>query len=279
VADLLAALSTAHLEALLAALSHERKAPAGSDVCLDHPQAFLSRLGLETLIGGEEPGPTRLVQWLTAWRNAGGNDRTLAMAVASVLAERKAQRSSQRVELVWSGPSPGVGTITRDQSVLIRQLVEQAQKRLLLTTYAIYPGPFIRELLSLLQQRMSHFPTLQVRLVCNIHRPKGNTSTPEQLVRHFREKTWPAIWGAGDQELLPEVLFDPRSTALRSEAVCHVKAVVADDEALITSANLTDAAQLHNFELGVRLTSPPHAEAIWLHFQRLLENGLLKSLF
>ena len=151
VADFLAALSTAQLEALQAALAQERKATAGSEVCFEDPQAFLSRLGLETVIDGEGPGSSQLVQGLRDWRKAGGNDRTLAMAVGSVLAARQAQRSSQRVELVWSGPSPGVGTITRDQSVLVRQLVEQAQKRLLLTTYAIYPGPFIRELLGLLQ--------------------------------------------------------------------------------------------------------------------------------
>ncbi|MCT0199587.1 hypothetical protein KQ313_07850 [Synechococcus sp. CS-1325] len=35
---------------------------------------------------------------------------------------------------------------TRDQSVLIRQLVERADFRLLLTTYAFYKGPFIKEL-------------------------------------------------------------------------------------------------------------------------------------
>jgi phosphatidylserine/phosphatidylglycerophosphate/cardiolipin synthase-like enzyme len=279
VADLLAALSTAQLEALQAALTHWRKATGGREDCLAHPQAFLSRLGLETVIHAEEGGPPALVHWLTVWRNAGGTDLTMAMAVEAVLAERRAQQSRQQVELVWSGPSPGAGSITRDQSVLIRQLVIRAQKRLLLTTYAIYHGPFIRELVGLLQQRMALVPTLQVRLVCNIHRPKGNTSTPEQLVRHFREKTWPALWGEADQDSRPEVFFDPRSTALKTEAVCHVKAVVADDEALITSANLTDAAQLHNFELGVRLSSPAHAEAIWLHFQRLLENGLLKSLF
>ncbi|MCS5700889.1 phospholipase D-like domain-containing protein [Cyanobium sp. FGCU-52] len=278
-ADLLADLSTAQLEALQAVLSQKIDGLAGNDLCLEHPHALLSRLGLETVMDPDGLGGSRLVEWLAAWRHAGGNGPTLAMAVASVLAERMAQRSSQRVELVWSGPSPGVGTITRDQSVLIRQLVEQAQKRLLVTTYAIYPGPFIRELMGLVQQRMALFPTLRVRLVCNIHRPKGNTSTPEQLVKQFREKTWPALWGDDAQESQPEVFFDPRSTSLRPEAVCHVKAVVADDGVLVTSANLTDAAQLHNFELGVRLSSPTHADAVWLHFQRLVETGLLKSLF
>jgi phosphatidylserine/phosphatidylglycerophosphate/cardiolipin synthase-like enzyme len=59
------------------------------------------------------------------------------------------------------------------------------------------------------------------------------------------------------------LFFDPRSLSLEKEkAVCHVKAVVADQELLVTSANLTDAAQLANFELGLHLSSAAHADDV-----------------
>jgi len=53
--------------------------------------------------------------------------------------------------------------------------------------------------------------------------------------------------------------------------------VVADQGLLVTSANLTDAAQLANFELGLHLSSPAHADDVWDHFDRLIQQGLLQS--
>jgi phosphatidylserine/phosphatidylglycerophosphate/cardiolipin synthase-like enzyme len=65
--------------------------------------------------------------------------------------------------------------------------------------------------------------------------------------------------------------------AERYEAVCHVKAVVADEALLVTSANLTDAAQLSNLELGLHLSGPAHADDVWDHFERLIQLGLPQS--
>jgi phosphatidylserine/phosphatidylglycerophosphate/cardiolipin synthase-like enzyme len=61
------------------------------------------------------------------------------------------------------------------------------------------------------------------------------------------------------------------------KGVCHVKAVVADQELLVTSANLNDAAQLSNFKLGLHLSSATHADDVWDHFERLIQQGLLRS--
>ena len=176
---------------------------------------------------------------------------------------------------MWSGPDAGAGSITRDQSVLIRQLVERAEERLLLTTYAFYKGPFIKELFQLIRERMVSLPKLQVRMICNIHRDRGDTSSPEALIRKFQQQTWSRLW---PEPPPPALFFDPRSLFLeREKAVCHVKAVVADQELLVTSANLTDAAQLSNFELGLHLSSPALADDVWDHFERLIQKDLLQS--
>jgi phosphatidylserine/phosphatidylglycerophosphate/cardiolipin synthase-like enzyme len=261
-------LSTAALETLLAALESQHGGTGFLTDSLADPPAFLARIGLQA-------GPVSLVAWLERWRAAGGSQEALRMAIEALLDERSSEAVAHSIELVWSGPDAGAGAITRDQSVLIRQLVERAEQRLLLTTYAFYKGPFIKELFELIRERMVALPTLQVRMVCNIQRDRGDTSTPEALIRKFQQQTWSRLW---PEPPAPALFFDPRSLSLEGErAVCHVKAVVADQEVLVTSANLTDAAQLSNFELGLHLSSPAHADDVWNHFDRLIQQGLLQG--
>ena len=261
-------LSTAELETLLAALELHHGDPGSLAGCLGDLPAFLARIGLAA-------GPVSLLAWLERWRTAGGGQEALLIAVQALLDQRRSDAAARSIELVWSGPDAGAGSITRDQSVLIRQLVERAEQRLLLTTYAFYKGPFIKALFQLIRERMEALPKLQVRMICNIHRDRGDTSSPETLIRKFQQQTWSRLW----PELpAPALFFDPRSLSLAGDkAVCHVKAVVADEELLVTSANLTDAAQLSNFELGLHLSSSVHADDIWDHFERLIQQGLLKS--
>lgn len=261
-------LSTAELETLLAALDPQHGDAACLADNLADPPAFLARIGLDAC-------PVCLVAWLECWRAAGGSQQALRMAIQALLDQRRHAGAARSIELVWSGPDAGAGAITRDQSVLIRQLVERAEQRLLLTTYAFYKGPFIKELFELIRQRMVAVPALQVRMVCNIQRDRGNTSTPGALIDKFQQQTWSRLW---PKPPVPALFFDPRSLSLVGErAVCHVKAVVADQEVLVTSANLTDAAQLSNFELGLHLSSPAHADDVWNHFDRLIQQGLLQG--
>jgi phosphatidylserine/phosphatidylglycerophosphate/cardiolipin synthase-like enzyme len=262
-------LSTAQLETLLAALDPHRGDPASLADGLADPPAFLARIGLEA-------GSVSLVDWLARWRGAGGSQEALRMTVHALLDQRRREAAARSIELVWSGPDAGAGAITRDQSVLIRQLVERAEERLLLTTYAIYNGPFIQELFQRIRARMVALPKLDVRMVCNIHRDRGDTSTPETLMRKFQQRIWSRLW---PEPPSPALFFDPRSLSLEgAKAVCHVKTVVADQELLVTSANLTDAAQLTNFELGLHLSGPAQADDVWDHFERLIQQGLLRSL-
>ena len=282
-ADLLSDLSTAQLETLQTALDPLLDGFGGGESCLDDAQAYLARLGIPANGPGETGERPVLVHWLEVWRQAGGNRRTLAMAVDAILAERRAQDCGERLELVWAGADGGsggggVGGMARDQAGLIRQLVGQAEQRLLITTGDLQAGPFAEELFALVQRQMAHFAALQVRLVCAIHRPGENIDPADTLVEQFRVHTWPTLWSPGGEERDPEVYVDPRSTVPSPEAGCHVRAVVADHELLITSANLTDAAQVRNVELGVRLSSPSHANATWRHLDGLIHHDLLQRL-
>lgn len=217
-----------------------------------------------------------LQAWLETWSQSGGSNASLELTLALLLEQRQRQ-SNGLAELVWSGPQGGVGDITRDQAVLIREMVERCQDRLLITTFNIWRGEFIAELLDRVQRKLETNPQLTARMVVNIPRPRGSTVMADQLRQAFIHDTWRHLWDPGRPR--PRGFFDPRSLDLTRErpTVFHVKCCVADDDLLITSANLTDSAQLDNCELGVHFPSGrlapgnSRADGVWQHFDRLMQ--------
>ena len=272
----LSLLTTSQLEILLKSLNPQANNSEGLESSSKATKAFISRLALNKSI--DEKKDSDLITWLEKWFQSGGNQLTLSMAIEALIEKSQlTQDFGRKVELVWSGPDWGVGAETRDQSVLIQQMVDKAEIRLLLTTYAFYKGDFITNLFEQIKQRMKDHPKLQVRFVCNINRKYGDTTLPEVLVQKFKASEWPLLWGKEENQPKPQVFFDHRSVELNSMAVCHVKAVVADNELLITSANLTDAAQLRNFELGTKINDKSLAQKTWHHFDQLIQKGMLRQ--
>ena len=216
-----------------------------------------------------------LLAWLEEWSQCGGSNASLELALNLLLEQRRGQGSGQ-AELVWSGPQGGPGDITRDQAVLIREMVERCQQRLLITTFNIWRGGFITELLERIQERLEACPSLHARMVVNIPRQKGSTVVADQLRQAFVQNTWSQLWDPLRPR--PSGYFDPRSLALGRDrpAVFHVKCCVADGELLVTSANLSESAQYDNCELGIHfpagqsLPGNSRAEAVWNHFDRLI---------
>lgn len=197
-------------------------------------------------------------------------------AFLEVLAAERArvEHLSDSLELVWSGPElPGLRS--RDTAAVVRELFGSAQRELLIVGYAIHQG---RQLFRVLAERMDQDPDLRVRLVLDVRREHGNTSFEFEILQRFahdfRTKQWPG-------ERLPEVFFDPRSLLLEQErrSAMHAKCVVADyDRTLVTSANLTEAAQQRNIELGVLVRGVAFAGAVQHRFNDLMRLGLLHHL-
>lgn len=210
-----------------------------------------------------------LIAWLDNWSQRGGSNASLEITINLLLDQSQAQVSGQ-AELVWSGPQGGAGDITRDQAVLIYEMIERCKQRLLVTTFNIWRGGFITELLQRIQQRLEICPDLQALMVVNIPRQKGSTVVADQLREAFVQNTWRHLWDPNRPR--PYGYFDPRSLELARErpTVFHVKCCVADDELLITSANLSESAQLDNCELGIHFPTGNRAEAVWQHFDRLI---------
>ncbi len=214
----------------------------------------------------------QLLTWLEGWNQMGGSNNTLELTI-NLLLEQRQQGGIGQAELVWSGPYAGAACIARDQAVLIREMVERCEQRLLITTFNIYRQGFIAGLLDRIQQRLEAFPGIDARMVVNIPRPKGSSVIAEQLRQAFVQNTWNRLWDLGRPR--PLGYFDPRSLELSRDrpTVFHVKCCVADAELLVTSANLSDSAQFDNCELGIHFPDGNRADAVWGHFDRLIHRA------
>lgn len=254
----LLALTTGELERLAAELRASSALPGASALNqqqIAHEQPLLRQ---------------ELLEWLNNWSQHGGSNGSLELAV-NLLLEQRQQMASLQSELVWSGPSGGAADLARDQAVLMREMIERCEQRLLITTFNIYRKGFIKDLLERIQQRMVLHPDLDARMVVNIPRPKGSRVQADQLRADYAQNTWGKLWKPSMPR--PSGYFDPRSLDLERErpTVFHVKCCVADDELLVTSANLSDSAQFDNCELGIHYPNSHRAEDVWRHFDRLIE--------
>lgn len=173
---------------------------------------------------------------------------------------------------VISGPSQD-GVPTRDTGVVYRSLVQEATREILLTSFALHRG---KELFEPLYERMTAITGLKVTMVLDISRPWQDTSVNEAILarflKDFNKKHWP--W-----KLKPELWYFPKALALdpAKKAVLHAKTVIIDRSvALVTSANLTHAAQEKNIEAGVMVRDPEQAEYLQRFFEGLMLDGHLQ---
>ena len=205
-----------------------------------------------------------------------GGAAAAAVLLEAVAAEREvAERSAdRRVELVWSGPEQ-TGAATRDTAAVVRELFRGAERSVLVSGYVVYDGESIFEDLV---GRMRTIPALAVSLFLNISRQQGDTSNDEAVVAYFRRRFFERDWPWPER---PRVFYDPRSLLVNpaQRAVLHAKCVVVDSRrALVTSANLTEAAQYRNIESGVLVNDPNFAIALARQFTALCERGILREI-
>lgn len=196
--------------------------------------------------------------------------------VLRLLAEERRRAIERRlgVELVWTGPdTPGVAS--RDTAVVVRHLFQAAQHAVLVSSFAVAQG---EQVFAPLAERADAQPELRVRLVLNVARPHQDGTPAEELRRRFAADFFRRHWPGTRR---PEVYHDPRALEPSGpmRAVQHSKCVVIDDrEALVTSANFTEAAQERNIEAGVLVREPAFARQLREHFDALIESGALVRL-
>jgi phosphatidylserine/phosphatidylglycerophosphate/cardiolipin synthase-like enzyme len=190
----------------------------------------------------------------------------------AIMAER-AKADASAVELVTSGPD-AVG-VTRDTGVILRDLFARAESRVLVVGFAIHQG---RRVFATLAERMVEREELAVRLCIDIARRPGDTSHEDGILARFRTRLVRREWPG---PRLPGVFYDPRALAQGDSvrASLHAKCVVVDGHtAFVGSANLTEAAQRRNIEVGLVVRSATIAGGIEQHMNALIARGFLRRL-
>lgn len=198
----------------------------------------------------------------------------IALVLRSFAAGRQVNRSvSELIDVVVSGPD--VTTTARDTGVVMRQLFNKARERVLVVGFATHQGKSVFQTLA---ERLDTHEALEVTLCIDVRREHTNTSLDSHIVSRFGKdfvgNEWPGT-------RLPRLYYDPRSlTSVGStHSALHAKCVVIDgQEALVTSANFTEAAQERNIELGLLVNSPVVAGQIEEYFHSLIQNDHLERL-
>jgi phosphatidylserine/phosphatidylglycerophosphate/cardiolipin synthase-like enzyme len=227
--------------------------------------AFQIQRSVSTVDGQAAEEFTELLQ-------SGFQPRHAGLLLATIVAERR--RPGSMIEVVTSGPDATGGT--RDTGVVMRELFSTAEERVLVVGFAVHQG---RQVFRALADRMEQRPRLSVRVCIDVSRRPGDTSKTtgilERFASRFREREWPG-------KRMPDVFYDPRALAEGegARASLHAKCVVVDGHtAFIGSANLTEAAQDRNIEIGLLVRAPEVAHTLYEHVDGLIRRGFLKALF
>ncbi len=257
--EFLLPLPTNDLKALALALHSGRVAPP------------FSSIALRRVVSSDSPG--ELIAGLTRLAEHGWTPTQIGVLLDGVVSDRVARGSIEdALDLVTTGPEIA-GIDNRDTSVVVRELFAGANTSVLIAGYAVYQG---QQVFQTLADRMQERPDVSVRIVLDIQRGHGDTSTAYEISRRFAERFRSQQWPMARP--LPEVYFDPRSLGPHGEkrACMHAKCIVVDQgQIFISSANFTEAAQHRNIEVGLVLHSPPLAERLTRFFTLLIASGCL----
>ena len=211
-----------------------------------------------------------ILEMLGEWERLGVS---AAAGAAWLKSLRLATARALAPDFVWTGPEVA-GLHARNTRRVYEELLGSATRSIWASMYVFSDGP---RAFRTLADRMDAVPELEVTLLLNIDRRRDDTTAADSLVRRFADEFWGEEWPGATR---PKVYYDPRSVEPDGPAgVLHAKAVVADEESVfITSANLTDAAQDRNIELGLLVRDRTLAATTVIHFRTLIEKDLLRRL-
>jgi phosphatidylserine/phosphatidylglycerophosphate/cardiolipin synthase-like enzyme len=177
-----------------------------------------------------------------------------ALALALESARGAARRSAApQVEVVVTGPDSPDAPV-RLTSEVVRQLIDRAEHRVTMVSYAAYQLPAVVAALDAAVAR-----GVQVNLILESPEKLEGGGGAHAYAR-FRTYQWPVEHR------------DP------PDAKLHAKAVIVDSrDVLLTSANMTGAAYDKNIELGVLCRGGDVAAQVQRHFDALIRAGTLTT--
>jgi hypothetical protein len=232
----------------------------------------LSRGEIQQITG---VGSERVMEYLQSLIDDGFRPKQISRLIEAILTGREnSSPLSHILDLVISGPDVQ-GIPMGDTAASMHALVSTAAESVVIVGYAIYDG---RTIFKQLAARMEERAELDVKFLLNVPRHPTNTSEASlialKFAHDFRDKEWPG-------KRLPKLYYDPRSleTDSSKRASLHAKCVIVDRrEALITSANFTDAARNRNIEVGLCLRQPAMVNRLAVYFEALIAKNVLTKI-
>lgn len=205
-----------------------------------------------------------LTPLLTAWEGDAPPPVAVAAALRSAAYTHATIKREQQIELVWTGPTVGMVWRRTDQALL--QVIQAAQRELLLVTFAAYKMPL---LLGALRQAIGR--GVKVCFVAESAEASGGKVSvdPANALADLADQMRFFIW--------------PREKRIEDASgkygSLHAKCALADEKLLlVSSANLTNHAMLLNMEIGLLVHGGLMPRQVKHHFDQLVSQNLLCEL-
>ena len=198
---------------------------------------------------------------VAAWRsNPVAGETLAAMLLAADHAYRLAE-NRQTVELVWTGPTTEIVPARRTEQALT-QVIDQAKKKLFITSYVAYDIESIAKALKAAEAR-----GVTIEFLMELSEANGG-KVKNDPIAHLRKIV----------PLARFYIWKDKETAFSNGCV-HAKVAVADGSyCFITSANLTGYAMDQNMEAGVLVSGVPLPEQLHRHLDALIVTGVIVSI-
>jgi len=191
-----------------------------------------------------------------------GHSGAACLALLNAVISEREKYDRPAPELVWTGPE-AASAAARDTAVVLRELFESAQQRVVLAGYSFWNaaqvlGPLHEVMTSRGVDAKFFVDIKQVN-----HRPKDPRAHTQDILEAWVEANWPF------EAPYPAVYCDRRGLEPGPPwSSLHAKCVAVDGErAFVSSANFTGRGQERNIEVGVLLHHPTfarHLERQWL---------------
>lgn len=198
-----------------------------------------------------------------AWAAAPSVDgNALAFALRAAADAAAQLRSSQSIDVVWTGPATAEVPVRLTSAALLH-VIDSAQASLIVVSFAAYKVAQITDALAGAAAR-----GVAVKMVLETGEVDGGPLKvgAAQAFADLGDSVEFYVWPADVRPQMPA----------GGIASMHAKAAIADEHtALVGSANLTGFAIAANIELGLLITGGPVPRRLSRHFRSLMATGIL----
>ncbi|MBZ5709395.1 DISARM system phospholipase D-like protein DrmC [Nannocystis pusilla] len=199
-----------------------------------------------------------------------GHSREACLAVIEAVLAERAKYERPAPELVWTGPEDTRAT-ARDTAVILRELFENAQERVILAGYSFKNAT---EVLGPLHASMRE-RGVEALFFIDVAQLEHSVAAPEAALQNQLQSFVDTNWRFGPP--FPAIYCDRR--ALRPGppwSSLHAKCVAVDGKrAFVSSANFTSRGQDRNIEAGVLLHDATFAAQLERQWLGLIKAGLV----